>query len=363
MIKYLLLIILTFTAGPTFSQSKNISKLDEIPAKYFIIQDLEIKLTDDNISINRGNEIIFSRPLDGKKILQSSPAENYFLITNYKFSDDKSDYPIEAFAFNINGEVISSQNITAHYDLPHPLFAINDAGTFAYLDLLRLQISIVQGSNGNTISLEKDAPFEMERACYIEISETDVYVFGSIAPTGSGYPTAVNLYQIEISSSAVTKVAVDYTAPLLLKIIEDKIFISGIKLGDEIQEQSVKMLDNNLKVLAEANNTAAESLLKSGDKYYIKFNNNFSRLNKDLKIEETYSFENSARIKEMIWFDGGCLLSVEEKGANILYKFNEEFNIDFSKSLDIFGYNLIDGLKSSAGKIMILMKDNTLIYY
>ena len=151
----------------------------EFNSSYYELNELEINLTAEAISIAKDNQNIFLENLSGKKIFKSSPAENYFLIANFQFSNEKIDYPVEVRVFDRNGQNVFPFKFLAPFDLPHPLLNVNDNGVLALFDPLSFKVTLIGQETYNEIKLEKDIPFEMEKAAFVEMDDDFLFILTS----------------------------------------------------------------------------------------------------------------------------------------------------------------------------------------
>ena len=200
------------------AQSLKIEK--EFNSSYYELNELEINLTAEEISITKDNQNIFLENLSGKKIFKSSPAENYFLIANFQFSNEKIDYPVEVRVFDRNGQDVFPFKFLAPFDLPHPLLNVNDNGVLALFDPLSFKVKLVGQETYNEIKLEKDFPFEMEKAAFVEMDDDFLFILTSQSALDiTENASNATLYQVNFRISALIKKKLITTLQLYLKLL------------------------------------------------------------------------------------------------------------------------------------------------
>ncbi|HEY4756674.1 MAG TPA: hypothetical protein VIH28_11505, partial [Ignavibacteriaceae bacterium] len=224
------LALLTFFFPIISSSAQSLQIEKELNSSYYEFHEFEINLTTDKISIITDNQDIYTENLAGKKIYKASPAENYFLIANHQFSNEKVDYPVEIRVFDRNGGMILPYKFLAHYDLPHSLFVVNDEGILSLFDPLSFKVKIISKSSETEIELEKEVPFEMEKASFIQMNQDVLFILTSQSALDiTENASNVKLYKVNLLDLSANKKVLDYNTPTLLKIIDGNVFISGVK--------------------------------------------------------------------------------------------------------------------------------------
>ncbi len=214
----------------TYSLAQSVQVEEEFNSSYYELNGIEINLTADKILITQDNQDVFSEDLIGKKIFQKSPAENYFLIANFKFSNDKVDYPVDIRVFDRDGNLVFPYKFMAPYDLPHSLLCLNDNAVLALFDPLSFKVKLIGDDSYKELELAKEVPFEMEKASFIEINEDFLFVLTSQSALDiTENASNVKLYGINLFDLNVVKKELDYNTPTLLKIIGGNLFVSGVK--------------------------------------------------------------------------------------------------------------------------------------
>lgn len=339
--KFLLVFLSSFSL--IVSQSAQTLQVEEeFNSSYYEVNDLEINLTAENISIAKNNESIFLENLSGKKIFKSSPTENSFLIANFQFSNNKVDYPVELRVFDRNGEVILIYKFLAPYDLPHPLFAVNDEGILSLFDPLNFKVKIIGKSSTKEIELEKEVPFEMEKASFMEMTKDMLFVLTSQRALDiTENANNVKLYKINLMDLSLDKKVLDYNTPTLLKIIAGNIFISGVKF------ENLKPIGKTIKYNFQLNQLSSnekivEKLIPYGNKFYAKYSNTIYELKNDLTISNEKKLSDGERILHLGIWNNKLIVVTNVSGKNNLYSLLPGLSVNFKEPLDILGTDRIE---------------------
>jgi hypothetical protein len=333
------------------SQSLKIER--EFNSSYYELNELEINLTADKISITKNNQNIFLENLSGKKIFKSSPTENSFLVANFQFSNNKADYPVELKVFDRNGEMILTYKFLAPYDLPHPLFTVNDDGILSLFDPLNFKVKIISKSSEKEVELEKEVPFEMEKASFIEMNQEMLFVLTSQRALDITESTNnVKLYKINLRDLSLDKKVLDYNTPTLLKIIDGNIFISGVKFENLKPIGKTLKYDVLLNQLS-SNDKIIEKLISYGNKFYGKYFNSIYELRNDLSVLNEKKLFDGERILDLGILNDKLIVVTNVSGKNNLYSFLPGLSVNFKESLDIFKTGRIEDFCISGNNLII----------
>ena len=333
------------------AQSLQIEK--EFNSNYYELNELEINLTTEKISISKNNQNIFIENLSGKKIFKSSIAENYFLIANFQFSNEKVDYPVEIKVFDIQGNLVFPYKFLAPYDLPHPLFQLNDNAILALFYPLSFKVKLVSRDSIREVELIKDIPFEMEKASFMEINEDFLYVLTSQSALDiTENVSNVKLYKVNLFDLNVDKRELDYNTPTLLKLVGGSLFASGVKF------ENLKPLGKTIKYDLQLNQLASnekiiEKLIPFENRLYAKYFNAIFELEVDLAVSREYQLSGNERILDIAKSNEKIIVVTNIAEKNNLYCFLPGLSIDFKEPLDIFGVNKIENLSISGNHLII----------
>jgi hypothetical protein len=316
----------------------------ELNSAYYEFHKCEIYLTYERILISKNDEEIFSDEIPGKKVFQPSPGGKYFLIANYQFSDQKIDYPVAINVFDGNAANVFSYSYSAPYDLPHSLTALNDGGILSLFDPLSFKVKIVNESSETEIELEKDIPFEMEKASFVEMNNDYIFILTSLSALDiSENRSNSGLYKVDLHDSNFEKKILDYNTPTLLKIIDDNVFTSGVRF------ENLKPIGKTIKYNFELNEISSnekiiEMLIPHEKGFYAKYFNTIYSLNEDLSISNEKSLSEGERILDMGIWNSKLVVVTNTSRKSSLYRFFTDLNVDFKSPLPIFEVSKINDL-------------------
>ena len=358
--KFFLTLLIPFFSL-TFLASQTLEIEQELYSGYYEINDLSVNFSSEDFSITKNGNVIFTEILKGKKNFRTSAGQNYFLVANYEFSNEKTAYLIEVRVFNQNGEMVLSYKFQADFDLPHPLISINDQGILALFDPLSFKVKLISDEFTHEIELEKDIPFEMEKASFMEMNNAFLYVLTSeraldITENASN----VKLYKIGLSDLSIDKKEIDYNTPTLLKLVDDNLFVSGVKFESYKPIGKTIKYDLQLNELA-ANDKIIEKIIADGENIYAKYFNTLYELNEDLKAVNELTLPNNERITDIKSFEDKIVVATNNFGKNFLYLFSKNLNIDFKLTLYIFDNNNVKDLSISGNHIVIQNESKSVI--
>lgn len=325
----------------------------EFEGTYHKLNSLEIKLDANRISITENNLPIYAEDITGKKVCKSSQSENFFLISSYQFSTQKSDYLVEIRLFDKSGMLIQPLRFTAPYDLPHPLLDINDHGILASFDPLTYKVKLIGEEFYKEIELEKDVPFEMEISAYLQMNEDLLYILTSHKALDiTEEANNVSLYRINISDLSIAQRKIDYNTPTTLKLIGGYLFASGVKF-ENLQPLGRTIKYNlNLEEIA-ANDMIIEKIVFYENKYFGKYFNKIFELDDSLKVIRELSFAAGERIIDLLVWNDKMFVTTHSSGENFLYQLSFDLNINFKQSLNIFEVKNLDFISISENTLII----------
>lgn len=327
----------------------------------YINTDIQVEFDDTKFSIFDNNGEKSSKQINGKKVLRISQSGKYFLIANHAFPKDKSDYLITLIVFDNSGNEIFEKSIKAYFDMPHPLFAINDDGIAAGFDPLYFKLIMISGNELKEIAVIKDAPFEMERAAFIQADDKDFYVLSSIEPLSIENEKAnVSLFRISGSDFRIEQVELDLSTPLLLKVIDNELYMSGIKFISMLPEPYIFKLTKNLNMTA-MNKIPAERLIKSDGFLYAKFDDKIFKLNKQLQAEKIYSVEKGERVLDIAKSSTGIYALLKSDELYLL-SLNSQLELLQKNKLNVQKISGTESLEFSGNKILLHTGDKTIEY-
>ena len=354
-------ILFLFANCLTFTQQLTLKKIDEVPAYLQQLKDLQIKLSSKNIDIRKSGESVFSEAIYGQKILKISPAQKYFLIADFNFTEDKTDYKISVIVFDEKGSIFNRVELKSFFDLPHPLISINDNGVISAFDPYKFELNIFEGDVKNKINLEKDMPSEIERASFVEMNNEDVYILSSIEPLSIGNSeTNANLYKINLDNYRVVEKKVDYSTPVLLKLIDDQVIISGIKFNNSVAMPNISIMNSRMEVLKETN-LAAEKFINFDSDYIIKYGSAVYKLDKNLNKESEYFFTNNERIEDFAVIGEKIMVLTRKANLYNIFNLSKSFKLNAEAAVQIPN-NSFKSLSVQGDKLLIHTDKETFLY-
>ncbi len=342
--------------------SQTITKEGEFSSYYFSLKSNKINLTYNSIQISIDNNNVYSKEVSGVKKNFFSPNKKYFMVAAFNYSDKKTDYEINLFVFNNNGNFIDSFSVLAGYDLPNPIFAINDEGVAAAFNPIKMDITLYKDGIEKQILLEKNPEYQTEKSSFLEMNNESAFVLTSEkALSIEEEDQNVKLYKVNTSDFSVDKKDIDYSIPTAINVSDNNVIVSGVKFQNSVPNGNISKMDTKLNILQSAG-VAVESILRTSDFYYCKNGNKLFKMNKNLSIEKSFNFDDNAYIKNIAMAGGELAVLTKEKGVNFLYKISSALNVDFKKSLDILASTKIDDMESLDGKLFLYYGHNTLIF-
>ena len=358
----ILIFILFFCVNCTiFSQQLTLKKIDEIPAYYQQFNNLKIKLSSDNIEINNSNQNVFSETIDGKKILKISPHKNYFLITNLNSSQQNGNYNISFFVFDEEGNVLNRQKLNSFSNQSSPLFALNDDGIVSAFNPVNFELNIFYADGKNKIYLENNITVDYKRSSFIEMNENDIYILSALSTINtSSNQTNVNLYKINLNSKSFIKKGVDYSTPVLLKLNDNEIIISGIKYTNSVAQPNISVINNKMEIIKETK-LAAEKLVKFNTDFYIKYGSAMYVLDNNLNKVSEYFFANSEKVEDFNLVDNKILVLTRKDNFYNVYNLSRSFKLKAEAAVRIPGHSFVSS--DWQGDILFIHTDNETFLY
>lgn len=362
----ILLIVLAgflFFNSSIFSQEELILS-NELPFNLSYFNEIEIRTTQSKIEIIKGNAVLFNENINGRKEIIYSSDKNYFLVTNYEFSNEKTEYNVTNIIFNSNGNLVNKIVHTPFFDLPHPLYSLDNKGDLTSFDVYYLTITIDK-LNGEKLQfqLEKDLENEIERSGYVYSSGNKVFAAVTLVPADimSNFSN-VKLYSIEKETGIIKKNEIELSQLTGCYFDEENVIISGVKFNNgEIQKRTL-LFNNELNQISENNSFCFELMVKFNNKFYATFFEEVFLLNNNLQIENTYNTNTQSRLKNLINDDISVYFISSSNNKILIEKLNNNFNVDFKKSLTIFEPVSYFKFKVNKGKIIFNINEKTFIY-
>lgn len=349
----LLTSLIIFFIAVFSSSAQDLQVVKELNSSYYELEELEINLSADKIIIARDNQNLYFEEIAGKKIFKSSRKQNFFLIANFKFSSEKVDYLIEIKVFDRMAKLIFAFEFLAPFDLPHPIFQVNDNAFLALFDPLSFKVTLVNKDYSRELKLIEDAPFEMEKASFMDLTEDFLFIISSqkaLDVTESGSNTI--LFKIDISKLNFEKRELDYNTPTLLQIIDENLFISGVKFVNLTPIGRTIKYNFQLDQLA-VNEIIAEKMLFTKTNLYAKYFNTIYEFGDEFSVVKKYEFESLERINALGQFNNKLVVSTNIAGENNLYFFSADLDVDFKAPLHNFRAGKIDDFSISKNHVII----------
>lgn len=345
------IIFVCFALNSSEAQELKVQK--QLNGHYHKFQSFELNLETDKITIAENNQIVFSENIIGKKVYKASEGENYFLIANYQFSNDKVDYPVEVRVFDRMGMLVFPYRFLAPYDLPHPLLEINDNGVLAIFDPLTFKVKLIGEEIYKEFDLEKDVPFEMERASYLQINEDLLYILTSRVPLDiTENASNSTLYRVNILDLSVISAQLDYNTPTTLKIIGGFLFASGVRFENLQPVGKTSKFNLNLEEISSCE-LVLEKIVMHKNILFAKYFNTIYELNGDLTVVNQKQFSKDERIVDIATSNNKLFVTTNISGENFLYQLSSDLGVDFRKSLNIFDIKNLNSISISEHNLII----------
>lgn len=161
-----LLILWMVFVGVLFTQDFS---LKEVAAGAFLGSGgMEIIASADRITINHPASGKVTQEVKGVKKFISSPSGLYTVVLSFNFQPGKSDYPVYLYLVSHSSGLIYTKTITAPFDLPHPLFAVDDKGVIYSFEPLRMKLTTDLLGNNSEIMIVDNAEFQLERTFFLK---------------------------------------------------------------------------------------------------------------------------------------------------------------------------------------------------
>ena len=357
----ILLFILFFSVNCIiFSQQLTLKKIDEIPAYYQQFNNLKVKLSSDNIEIDNSSQNVFSEAIEGEKIFKTSSNNYYFLVANFHSSEKDNYDKISIIVFDEEGYIFSKLELNSSSQT-HILFAVTDYGKVSAFDPAKFELTIFNGTSKNKISFGNDISAGNIKTSFIAMNNNDVYVLVSTSSLNNKNERAnTNLFKININSKAVTKNAVDYSIPVLLKIVDEGIIISGIKSNNSKHQADISLIDNSMEIVKEAK-LAADKLVKYNSDYFIKYGSAMYRLDKNFNKVREYFFANNERVEDFTIEGNNIFVLTKKNYLYNVYNLSDKFKLNAEAAVHIPG-NSFKSLNANGDILFIHTDKKTFLY-
>lgn len=356
-----ILLFLLIGTSLIFPQEKFIPA-QELPFNLFYFNEIEIRTTSNYIEVINGNSVLMRENINGNKDVIYSPDGNISAVFNYEFKQEKTEYPVTIFILNSNGSLINKIIHYPFFDLPHPIYSIDNNGELTSLDLFTLTIK-VDKLNGEKIEyqLEREIENEMERTGYLFSTETNIYSIVTLTPADITQDYAnVSVYSIEKSNGIINRKLIELSQLTGCFFDNENLIISGVQFGNEIKKKTI-VFDNRINFKKEINSFNFEEIKKFNNKYAALFFDNIYLLNENFEVISTYDSGIRNRLKNLNYHNSSIYFISNLNNSFLIYKLNENFNIDFKKSLTIFDTVTYFKFKINNDKLFLNVNETTYI--
>lgn len=300
----LIFLIIIFSNDFIFSQAK-LNLLEARSGNYIQLNELEISCDSASIKIIKNNENIFAETFYGKKNILTSNNEKYFSIINYNFPSsekisDNYEFKINYFTFDEKGKVISKGELNAIYDLPHPIFKLNNNGILAAFNPFDFKLMIFKPNENLEFNLVKDIKNEMERNAFIQIDDENVYIAATFEPPL--LETKMNnviLFDIFLNSNNFISREIELSSLTMLKLIDNKIILSGISFDNLTTKFKTYLLDKDFNILESNISNAFEHVVELNNHLFASFGNNLFEFDKNFKVINKNSLPEKYKVLEL----------------------------------------------------------------
>lgn len=209
---------------------------------------LTIIYNDNAFSVNNGNISIASVNISGKKVLSFPAEKGVALIVNYGFTGKKENYAITYYLLDKEKGVVNTGEITGYYDMPHPLFAVNETGVIAYCDPGTLKLTIDNYGKKSDVKLFGNIEYEMERAIFIRSDMEKAYVTGNLKPAALELQDDnVFVASVKLNNQEIEKKMLPFLAVKSFEISNDRLILDAYHFRSGYTEKRV-FADKELKV-------------------------------------------------------------------------------------------------------------------
>jgi hypothetical protein len=345
---------LTVTAA-----SQKLNRAEEYPFNFYKLNNLQLHLSAESVSIFDGQESLFNKEIKGTKLLKASPSKNYFFIGNFLFEEEK-DVQFEISVFNDEGILQFTHENIIGFDLPVPLFTLNNNGQLFSYDPLTYTMEIIEAQKRDAVQFLEGAEFELERSAYLEADNEFAFVLTSNKPLSiENEENDVHLYKVNISNLSFDKRELHLTIPSLLKIINEDLIISGVKFNNSSPHGSTFIYDKNINL----NNSVpipAEKIISFEDGYLVKNENSLLKLDENFSTVQTINFENKW-IKDFVIYNNGIAVFLFEGEKKIIAGLNSSLAVEFEEELNILEPENFINMEINEGNIFLHFSNQTII--
>jgi len=211
------------------------------------IGNILIKADQEGYSVNREGTTAVRTILAGVKKFVVSPENKKALLVNYPFRRAKENYNITYFLIDSESGTEIADSVTGYYDMPNPLFSVNDNGVVAYCDPAALWIEINNRGTKTKSFIFQGAGYEMERGIFIKCDDNRFYIAGNLNPVTLELKTDnVFTASVDIASGEVRSVMLPYTGISAFSSENGQFRVSGYTFTPDLKPNEI-ILDKELK--------------------------------------------------------------------------------------------------------------------
>ncbi|NUN08360.1 MAG: hypothetical protein HUU54_04215 [Ignavibacteriaceae bacterium] len=205
--------------------------------------------SDDSFSMTDGNSTIAGITITGKKVVIFSSEKSMAVLINYGFTKNKENYPITYYLLEQVKGVAYKGEITGYYDMPHPLFTVNESGVIAYCDPGTLKLTTDNYGNSSDVKLFGSIEYEMERGIFLQSDEERVYIAGNLKPAALELQEDnVFVAAVRISNLSIEKKMLPFLAVKSFEISNDRVILDAYHFRAGYTEKRIST-DKELKVI------------------------------------------------------------------------------------------------------------------
>lgn len=331
----------------------------EIKCKYFIFNNKEIFLFQNDFQIKDEN-ISIKKSIEGKKDFIVSDNSNYLLLINYGFLKSKENYSVTLFLFNRKLDLILEKEFKANFDLPHPIFSVNNNGLISSFNPIDFSLEIISENTSKLIKLKKVENLILERKSFLIPSSENIFVAATKEQMNFESSTPnVLLFSVDLNNSRITEKEIDLSTIISFQLIDDKIFLSGIKSNGMIStDELTYIFDIKLNQQKKINSTFSFSL-KNENQYLSFYQNKISAFNYLNNKVNTNSIDNSQRIISLIEHQKKFYILSQTSSSIDVYKLKSTELIELEKIQSFGNKDYIFKVLINDGKVFMYSFEKT----
>ncbi|GAB6283131.1 MAG: hypothetical protein STSR0008_18880 [Ignavibacterium sp.] len=362
----LIFLIIIFSNDFIFSQAQ-LNLFETRNENYIQLNELEISCDSASIKIIKKNENIFAETIYGKKNILTSNNEKYFSIINYNFpsSEKISDnyvYKINYFTFDENGKAISEGELIAIYDLPHPIFKLNNNGILVAFNPYDFKLMIFKPNENFEFNLVKDIKNEMERNAFIQIDDENVYIAATLDPTLIETKTNnVILFDIFLNSNNFISHEIELSSLTMLKLIDNKIILSGISFDNLTTKFKTYLLDKDFNILESNISNAFEQVVELNNHLIASFGNYIFELDENFNVLNKNSLPEKSKVLELFNLNNNIIALAFVNNKYELLNITEKLSYENIPLSNKISFNGRPQIKLIQNKLFIQNSKNTFI--